>query len=38
MKIDPKDAYSLILAAIDSGIYTRGDRLVESELAERFDM
>ncbi|MDS9468065.1 GntR family transcriptional regulator [Paracoccus sp. MBLB3053] len=31
-----KDAYSLILSAIDSGIYRPGDRLVESELAERF--
>ena len=31
-----KDAYALILEAIDSHIYTPGDRLVESELAERF--
>lgn len=31
-----KDAYSLILEAIDSGLYGPGDRLVESELAERF--
>lgn len=31
-----KDAYSLILSAIDNGIYRPGDRLVESELAERF--
>ncbi|MEI4471211.1 GntR family transcriptional regulator [Frigidibacter sp. MR17.24] len=31
-----KDAYSLILDAIDQGIYRPGDRLVESELAERF--
>lgn len=31
-----KDAYSLILEAIDSHIYTPGDRLVESELADRF--
>lgn len=30
-----KDAYDLILEAIDSHIYTPGDRLVESELAER---
>ena len=30
------DAYSLILAAIDEGVYKPGDRLVESELAERF--
>lgn len=31
-----KDAYALILEAIDTGIYRPGDRLVESELAERF--
>lgn len=31
-----KDAYSLILSAIDAGDYRPGDRLVESELAERF--
>jgi len=31
-----KDAYSLVLAAIDEGVYLPGDRLVESELAERF--
>lgn len=31
-----KDAYRLILEAIDSGIYRPGDRLVESELADRF--
>ena len=30
------DAYSLILDAIDVGIYKPGARLVESELAERF--
>lgn len=30
-----KDAYSLILEAIDGGIYRPGDRLVESELADR---
>ncbi len=30
-----KDAYSMILDAIDVGIYRPGDRLVESELAER---
>ena len=30
-----KDAYSVILEAIDFGIYKPGDRLVESELAER---
>jgi DNA-binding GntR family transcriptional regulator len=32
----PKDAYTLILEAIDSGMYRPGDRLVESELADRF--
>ena len=31
-----KDAYSLILEAIDVGIYRPSDRLVESDLAERF--
>lgn len=31
-----KDAYGLVLEAIDSGVYLPGDRLVESELAERF--
>ncbi|NRB17655.1 MAG: GntR family transcriptional regulator [Rhodobacteraceae bacterium] len=31
-----KDAYSLILEAIDVGIYKPNDRLVESDLAERF--
>ncbi len=35
-KPPPQDAYSLILEAIDSGIYRPGDRLVESELADRF--
>ncbi|MCT4559646.1 MAG: GntR family transcriptional regulator [Pelagimonas sp.] len=30
------DAYNLILQAIDTGVYRPGDRLVESELAERF--
>lgn len=30
------DAYALILDAIDVGVYKPGDRLVESELAERF--
>ncbi len=29
------DAYTLILAAIDEGVFRPGDRLVESELAER---
>ncbi|MEO9517651.1 MAG: GntR family transcriptional regulator [Paracoccaceae bacterium] len=32
----PKDAYSLILDAIDIGVFKPGDRLVESELADRF--
>ena len=31
-----KDAYGLIIDAIDIGVYKPGDRLVESELAERF--
>lgn len=31
-----KDAYELVLGAIDVGIYRPGDRLVESELADRF--
>ncbi|MBF9032452.1 FCD domain-containing protein [Rhodobacterales bacterium HKCCE3408] len=31
-----RDAYDLILEAIDVGVYRPGDRLVESELAERF--
>ena len=31
-----KDAYVLVLEAIDHGEYRPGDRLVESELAERF--
>lgn len=31
-----KDAYQLILHAIDVGTYRPGDRLVESELADRF--
>lgn len=30
-----KDAYTLILDAIEAGLYKPGDRLVESELAER---
>ncbi|MBD3678288.1 MAG: GntR family transcriptional regulator [Rhodobacteraceae bacterium] len=36
MKTPQKDAYQLILEAIDTGTYRPGDRLVESELAERF--
>lgn len=35
-RVTNKDAYALILEAIDSHIYKPGDRLVESELAERF--
>lgn len=31
-----KDAYTLILDAIDVGMYKPGDRLVESDLADRF--
>ena len=31
-----KDAYAMILDAIDSHVYQPGDRLVESELADRF--
>lgn len=31
-----KDAYTLILEAIDVGVYRPGDRLVENELADRF--
>ncbi len=30
-----KDAYTLILEAIDAGVYRPGDRLVESELADQ---
>ncbi len=32
----PTDAYSMILEAIDVGVFKPGDRLVESELADRF--
>ncbi|MCI2399305.1 GntR family transcriptional regulator [Aliiroseovarius subalbicans] len=35
-KSGQKDAYELILDAIDVGLYKPGDRLVESELADRF--
>ena len=35
-KSSQRDAYALILHAIDIGTYRPGDRLVESELAERF--
>ncbi|MGB3243154.1 MAG: GntR family transcriptional regulator [Sulfitobacter sp.] len=37
-KSGPTDAYSMILDAIDVGTYRPGDRLVESELAERLGM
>ena len=36
MKAHQTDAYTLILEAIDVGVYKPGDRLVESDLAERF--
>ncbi len=32
----PRDAYDLLLDAIDGGAYRPGDRLVESDLADRF--
>lgn len=35
MAAPQKDAYTLILEAIDTGVYKPGDRLVESDLAER---
>ncbi|WP_339765933.1 GntR family transcriptional regulator [uncultured Pseudosulfitobacter sp.] len=38
MKPVNTDAYSMILEAIDIGQYRPGDRLVESELADRFGM
>ncbi len=38
LKSGTKDAYALILDAIDVGIYRPGARLVESELAEQFGM
>lgn len=31
-----KDAYGLILDAIDVGMFKPGDRLVENDLADRF--
>lgn len=34
----PTDAYSMILDAIDQGVFRPGDRLVESELADRFNV
>ncbi len=36
MKPPTTDAYALLLEAIDVGIFKPGDRLVESDLAERF--
>ncbi|WP_417603200.1 GntR family transcriptional regulator [Primorskyibacter flagellatus] len=36
IKPPQKDAYSLILDAIDVGVFRPGDRLVESDLADRF--
>lgn len=36
MRAQHTDAYGLILEAIDTGDFRPGDRLVESELAERF--
>ncbi len=38
LKPGQKDAYALILEAIDSHVYRPGDRLVESDLADRFGM
>ena len=38
VKPSQKDAYSSILEAIDVGVYRPGDRLVESDLADRFGM
>jgi len=35
-KAPQTDAYALILEAIDVGVFKPGDRLVESDLAERF--
>ena len=35
-KPQQKDAYGLILDAIDVGVFKPGDRLVESDLADRF--
>lgn len=35
-RLHQKDAYTLILKAIDMGVFKPGDRLVESDLAERF--
>ena len=38
MKPPQKDAYKLILKAIDQGEYKPGDRLVESDLAVKFEV
>jgi len=38
IKPSHRDAYDLILEAIDTGLYRPGDRLVESDLADRFGM
>ncbi|MCX7559323.1 GntR family transcriptional regulator [Sulfitobacter sp. F26204] len=38
LKSGSTDAYSMILEAIDGGTYRPGDRLVESELADRFNV
>ena len=35
-RVPQRDAYELILDAIDTGLYRPGDRLVENELADRF--
>lgn len=35
-EVGQKDAYAMILEAIDGGVYRPGSRLVESELADRF--
>ena len=34
--LSPKDAYDLVLAAIEAREYRPGDRLVEAELADKF--
>ena len=36
VRLVQRDAYDLVLGAIDEGTYQPGDRLVESELADRF--
>lgn len=38
MRSSQTDAYELILEAIDTGDYKPGDRLVESELADKFNV